>query len=1789
MAGLVRDPESIVFQGRLRNLTELCPGLARPSESQIQHPDEAILAVLQPDPAAGGGGKSPLKLQRQYPDRKWAHVPWNGVVDYLDTPDGLPIRGTWGEFPEFYARVLTLGAKAVKEKAEALSLHSASTYDLSRGGTPDDDDPYGDQTPPPKRSRVVSRPPPSIGSDSSKPASQPSRYSPPRPEGQQRQGAQGYSPGQPPPHRNLVYSPLRATPVGTPAVPPAPRFSPGGSFPVSPEPAAPLTLTEGRGIRKALKQIEDDLKDCIYPFDGRKFDEVSIQKQPLTRYFQLWIQTVLRKMPHLSSLDSRSLSMALFLGLPPDLRMVLQNLLPPQGDTQSLVSIMEREFPQTSYDPHQLPPATQQVQTLVTAMMLHLAPGSTTKRPVTTEEVGNLVRALDAEEHQALLILTVYPTGRHSDRRLARTALENLFLLKDGWRKETIHYLRDLRQTNDNVVIPPHAESRRTDYPASTDEEFVAAAILTLRSWWAQKQRAEHQVRAFLGADQVKTRDKTSAPKAPVRKVAVNLVQGDETEQTDAEPADSNLGGLGEALSVLTVASREVASTVKSLQEQMASLSAGASTNATVNAVGRKSEPYDAKKRWAARDDRTPESKQRAATLLKGMGRQEAGLCFRYAQDGVCNNTTHNGGCTHPHVCHEGYLHQKEGSKTLVGCGHLSLPSFIMAKRRAALIAFKKKYRNQPPPGGMVPEWPTVNLSAEPIPLPPWKGTSILGLDEKADEVEHKALQARDLAPASPTGTTSVNLVHLSVEPPERSGSLPSAQRRRRSVAVKAPRKPRPSIPLRPRRTLHCQPEIEEIYSDDEERKHDTATTLAETSPSSLDDEPDLSRSPPTPQAPDAPPLVTPAPETVYSLTRVLKGEVTTILDSCRGVVLNFLDKVLPTDYGFGKSAPVTTQELNLEHYAQGVSRLLEMGYWDTPSPEEQVSARPQESDVVEDPECKEYAPDMGPDEGAPVPVNLVGDGPNFKCLGTIRMDNQTSLPYIMVEICGVKTTAMLDSGSCASFLTSHFADRLLQARPDFEALYYQVASSTVTTFGSGSKTTPITRAMPLPITVGSASQRQTGTHTMYVAPNSEKALPWGILLGIDVMTKWMATLSMECKRVDFKQVGPQKAAAHSPIYTREEALVLQATSLSLSDVASVNFVQIPPRQSALLEVAPTQFKYLRTEAVLNALASLDLAAHMMIEPTTVNPLAQSKSPSPERHDPAALLSFPRHHVPLGSLRLGADGLEKGRLYRTGEENDLQTWTIEVNNFSDETVSLEPGKVIGHATLGHLPALQLDLQASGESQDATASLDPGPPSPDSTPLPALYHIDTLALLIMLYSVTWTVVQSIFPDAVDFLALGAIVLAVSWTVVRRWPLAPRDDPGDSRTRARQASGLREDPHVTNQLHLSLRALVWTSVPPEFKRGVGIAVQKTRSRLPSSSWWCGHVVALCWGALLHGCSVAREEHSSLSWSSAERWWISLSRWNTPTTLTWWTSLTPQAQLLGPACCWAAATGLYYCLLLWCTYGATIIINRSRSYRTVTGRVPRWILPYLNPLADATATPGHAVAGGIAWLLVLGLSMVTAEIFYNPMVAPALIMVALFLVTAACSFAAFKVIGKAVASTLSRVRTATAAAPAPLKLITLGCLTALVLHLLGAVPVVTVAAELVLARAGLQAYPNGGGGDASQLKSNRVGKNFENFNFEHSDEFYNVFPGVFSVAPPDDRDPWERALERFQRPTAWSDKDMEYLKSIDWYQVLEKTDTVTREQFVKAGNLLLKYAELGEPVDFVEGPSPHMPRRQ
>ena len=120
-------------------------------------------------------------------------------------------------------------------------------------------------------------------------------------------------------------------------------------------------------------------------------------------------------------------------------------------------------------------------------------------------------------------------------------------------------------------------------------------------------------------------------------------------------------------------------------------------------------------------------------------------------------------------------------------------------------------------------------------------------------------------------------------------------------------------------------------------------------------------------------------------------------------------------------------------------------------------------------------------------------------------------------------------------------------------------------------------------------------------------------------------------------------------------------------------------------------------------------------------------------------------------------------------------------------------------------------------------------------------------------------------------------------------------------------------------------------------------------------------------------------------------------------------------------------------------------------------------------------------------------------------------------------------------------------------------------------------MLARAGLQVHQKGKGGGAAQK------------NFENSNEFYNVFPGVFSVTPPDDREPWDRAMDRFQRPSGWSDADIEFLKSVDWYQTLEKTEDITREQFVKAGNLLLRYAELGDPVDFGEGPSPHILRRQ
>ena len=261
--------------------------------------------------------------------------------------------------------------------------------------------------------------------------------------------------------------------------------------------------------------------------------------------------------------------------------------------------------------------------------------------------------------------------------------------------------------------------------------------------------------------------------------------------------------------------------------------------------------------------------------------------------------------------------------------------------------------------------------------------------------------------------------------------------------------------------------------------------------------------------------------------------------------------------------------------------------------------------------------------------------------------------------------------------------------------------------------------------------------------------------------------------------------------------------------------------------------------------------------------------------------------------------------------------------------------------------------------------------------------------------------------------------------------------------------------------------------------------------------------------------------------------------------------------------------------------MVINSSKVYRTAAGRVPHWILPYLNPLAEPTSTPGHAIAGGVAWLLVLGLSIVTAEIFHNPMIIPALALFTLTLATATLSLVAFKAVGRAVATTLRSARAATTNVPSPVKMLGLMFISALTLYTLGAEPIVTVGAQLALARAGWHTHQKEKGGVATQYRSAK--------NFEDSNEFYNIFPGVFSISPPDDRDPWDRAMERFQKPTGWSDKDVEYLKSLDWYQVLEKTEGITREQFVKAGNLLLRYAELGDPVDFVEGPSPHTLRRQ
>ena len=1913
LLGLVLDEENVKYQGTLRHLEAQCRERAPPPE-EVPHHDYALLAQIRT------GSKRPAHLSRvkeENPRRRWGRVPWEGVALLMNTPDELRISGIWSKYPKFYAEVITLGARTLKQSHEVKSLKSASQRDLSQRGsryspknpmwprkdkgdppehasydfekkfvrepappdTPDDDDSQGDLTPPPNHARRGLWSPHSGSSGSRDAHSHPSRSpSPSHAEGQPK------FLGAPRPHHIAFQHPLLNNPV-TPVTPlpksNLPRFSPGGSFANAAAATSSISLTEGRQVRKALRSLHDEFEGHEFPFDGQSFVRKRIRAHPLERYFQLWIEIIRKRFPHIAALDSCDLAMSLLQGLPESLRSLLLHRFPPpdgRADVQTLVKIVEEDFPQLRYDPTLLPPATTEVLNIVKAMMTKLQDYTKARSQITTEELGRLVHALDAEERQASLILTVYPDGRAGDRSVARDALQNLFLLRQTWHRSTAQYLSQLRATNDNIVIAPQG-SQPDSYPRATDEEFVRAASLTLRQAWAKKQQTEHAVKGFLGTSDAEQDPEPLAepPKSarakhaklvkPISRNTVNLVADEldggaagapESNPRPEDPAGHPDRALLNALEVLTVTQTGLADTVRGLRSELGSLKSSIShrqeDDYEVNAVGGRI--FDPKRAFESKDDRTPEAKVRAEeVLMNGNG----GLCFRYSLNGVCDNTaSRNGGCHHKHVCHEGYLHSKNGKEVLVGCEHLCKESYIMAKRRARYLEAKATHALETRQGKQPPDlsgWPIVVLSAQTVPLPTWSGTTQLKLDEKAIEAEYKRLLLRHKG----SGSASVNFVNPSAPPmgstskespahvtemlcqsiadklaAERAELRPSIHwKGSRQKPGPAPQPPK-TVPIKAQTTAQTTtpletlkeeaPEKNEAIPLDEEHSGFDDSTLESKHPdasarvpreesarpemtkeplhaytvrfrggegsglrgrgrgrggggvssridrdsparstgstSNEDTHPEAEETkssadpPPIPllstlpgRIPDAPPQIATPTDTdtsEYSITKIVGEGALSLATSCQDAVLSFIDSKLPASFGLGKKASQSQQVLNLDHYKQAVSRLEEMEYWNQPL--EKRTTSPAESDPI-DPNVGAYSPVGGPDDGAPVPVNLVGDGANFQYLGTIKMENHESLPYMILKVYGVDTIAMIDSGSCASFLTSKFADRLSSTRPDIGLPFYRVTNSSVSTFGS-SGTTEISRAMPLAITVGPANERRSGAHTMYVAPNSDRNLPWDVLLGIDFLTQWHATLSLDTRRITFRCAGPPPAKVQCKIYTRVQAQVARATTWSHAEVATVNLVMIPPRQSALVEVAP-KFKCLRTEGVLDALGQLSQPAHMLLEPTVENPISQSESHVPGLHDPATLVSFSCALHSVGDLRFKVQGDDKGRFYSPTDDNDLKTWTVEVQNFTDEAVHLEPGRSIGRATLGYLPPCKLEMHASGAEAPDPNPHDQRPPQPASSLLLA----DTLALLVMFCSIFWTVTQHISQETTAYASLGVAAVTTCWTVIRGVTRKTPPPPLEPST----SSPLYH--HDSRETHLPLSSLVCATVTP-------IIRQRLNSLLPSSTWWVAQALALCWGGLLHALCLAQLGYASLTWEAAG---------------SWWSSLTPQAQLVGPACCWAVAAGLYFCLLLWCNYGVTLVINSSKVYRTAAGRVPHWILPYMNPMAEPSSTPGHAIAGGVAWLLVLGLSIVTAEIFHNPMVIPALALFTLTLTTATLSLVAFKAVGRAVATTLRSTRAATANVPSPVKMLSLMFISALTLYALGAEPIVTVGAQLTLARVGWHTHQKGRGGVATQDKSAK--------NFENSNEFYNIFPGVFSISPPDDRDPWDRAMERFQKPTGWSDKDVEYLKSLDWYQVLEKTESITREQFVKAGDLLLRYAELGDPVDFVEGPSPHTLRRQ
>jgi hypothetical protein len=68
------------------------------------------------------------------------------------------------------------------------------------------------------------------------------------------------------------------------------------------------------------------------------------------------------------------------------------------------------------------------------------------------------------------------------------------------------------------------------------------------------------------------------------------------------------------------------------------------------------------------------------------------------------------------------------------------------------------------------------------------------------------------------------------------------------------------------------------------------------------------------------------------------------------------------------------------------------------------------------------------------------------------------------------------------------------------------------------------------------------------------------------------------------------------------------------------------------------------------------------------------------------------------------------------------------------------------------------------------------------------------------------------------------------------------------------------------------------------------------------------------------------------------------------------------------------------------------------------------------------------------------------------------------------------------------------------------------------------------------------------------------------------------------WDEALRTFHAEDVWDSEQQHYLWSMNWFEnLLTRYDEVTDDGFQEAGNLMLRYQDLGKPVDFRQGPLP------